>query len=585
MLEQQVKEAVSSALRDLYGLEVPESKIDLKRPSNMAWGDVALGCFPFAQIVAIPSNEIARALARHVTRTPSISVAEQVGPYLNVRLDSELLFEEAISMAREKDANLLGSQRIMVEYLSPNTNKPLHLGHVRNGVLGSALANILEAVGHSVVRANLVNDRGVHICKSMVAWERFANGSTPESTKAKGDHFVGDWYVKFSQEEKTDPTLEVAATDMLRSWEAGDAKVLELWRMMNGWVYEGFAQTYQRYNFHFAKEYHESNLYLLGKDIIREGVERGVFVRNNQDDAVVFRLDEETFGKNPDGSPKVATLLRKDGTSVYLTQDVGTAVRKVEDFSLDRSIYVVASEQQYHFQVLFAILKGLGYPWASKCYHFSYGMVELPEGRMKSREGNVVDADDLADHMTALATEAIRIRPSGLGLTDAQIVGRAELIAMAAIKFYLLRVTPKTTIRFNPEKSLSFEGDTGPYCLYAYVRIRSIIERARQMGIQTDNGGKKDSVGKLQEIEERVLALNLLELPNAIRSSAMAYDPSILTDHILQIARSFNQFYAKHSVLGGDRAFVENRLALLNATAEGLRWGLSLLGINVLEAM
>ena len=584
MLEQQVKEVVSLALRDLYGLEISESQIDLKRPSNAEWGDVALGCFPFAKIVAVPPNEVAKSLAQHLDAAPPISSAEQVGPYLNVRLDSGLLFEEAISIAREKDAKLPWPQRIMVEYLSPNTNKPLHLGHVRNGVLGSALANILEVVGHSVVRANLVNDRGVHICKSMVAWERFANGSTPESIKMKGDHFVGDWYVKFSQEEKTDPTLEVAATEMLRSWEAGDAKVLELWRMMNGWVYEGFAQTYQRYNFRFAKEYHESDLYLLGKDIIREGVERGVFVRN-QDGAIVFRLDEETFGKNPDGSPKVATLLRKDGTSVYLTQDVGTAVRKVEDFSLDRSIYVVASEQQYHFQVLFAILKGLGYPWASKCYHFSYGMVELPEGRMKSREGNVVDADDLADHMTALATEAIRIRPGGLGLTDAEIAGRAELIAIAAIKFYLLRVAPKTTIRFNPEKSLSFEGDTGPYCLYAYVRIRSIIERARQMGIQTDSGSRKDSVGKLQEIEERVLALNLLELPNAIRGSAMNYDPSILTDHILQIARSFNQFYAKHSVLGGNREFVEDRLALLNATAEGLRWGLSLLGIDVLEAM
>lgn len=600
MIEEHVRKALTSALRDLYGVDIPESQIDLKQPPNPVWGDIAFNCFSFAKmekmkavptveiakITAVPTTEIAQSLAENLSKIPTISSVQQSGPYLNIRFNSDILFRAAVTVGREKDARLSESQCIMVEYLSPNTNKPLHLGHVRNGVLGSALANILEAVGHSVIRANLVNDRGIHICKSMIAWEHFANGATPESTKTKGDHFVGDWYVRYSQEEKLDPTLEVTATEMLQKWEAGDAGTLELWRMMNGWVYSGFAQTYERYNFRFDKEYHESDLYLLGKDTILDGLEKGVFVRNT-DGAVVFRLDDKKiFGVNQDGSPKISTLLRRDGTSVYLTQDVGTAIKKVEDFSADRSVYVVASEQRYHFQVLFAILRALGYPWAERCYHFSYEMVELPDGRMKSREGNVVDADDLADHMAVLAQKAIRSRPNNSGLTDAEIALRAEKIALAAIKFYLLRVDPQTIIRFDPEKSLSFEGDTGPYCLYAYVRIRSILARAQEVGwYETGTGAEKGHFGKLQEIEERVLALNLSQLPNVIQSSAISYNPSMLADQILKIARSFNQLYAKHSVLSGDQDLVEERLALMNATAEALRWALSLLGIDVLEAM
>lgn len=503
------------------------------------------------------------------------------GTYLNIRLKPTALFSAAFIAATDKDAIInLGSDRIMVEFLSPNTNKPLHLGHLRNGATGSAVSNILEAVGHSVIRANLVNDRGIHICKSMLAWQLFGNGATPESTGMKGDHFVGDWYVRFSQEVKNNTSLNVQAEDMLLKWEAGDPEVLGLWAEMNNWVYKGFGQTYSRFGFHFAKQYYESELYMLGKDIVQAGLEKGIF-RHTEEGAVVFPLDPKKFGMNADGSEKLATLLRKDGTSIYLTQDLGTAVMKVEDFNADRSIYVVACEQQHHFQVLFAILQALGYQWAPNCYHLSYQMVNLPDGKMKSREGTVIDADDLANEMATMANEAIRQKHSGEELTEEEVVVRAEKIALAAIKFYLLRFDPQTTIRFDPKKSLSFEGDTGPYCLYAYTRIQSILQRAKLQGLNPDSG----NFNRLGEAEERIIALNLISLPVTIQRAAASYNPAMLAGYVLELAHSFNAFYAKHQVISEDRQLAQQRLGLISAVAEGLRWGLSLLGIETLDAM
>lgn len=574
MLEN-LKVAALSAFPELAGLQMPE----FKRPPDQKLGDYAMNCGPLVKPLGRPVAEIAQAISVAVSACPEVASVSVTGAFINTRLKPEALFAEAAKVAADRNARLPNGQRIMVEYLSPNTNKPLHLGHLRNGALGSSLANILEAAGHEVVRANLVNDRGVHICKSMVAWQRFADGQTPESSGKKGDHFVGEWYVRFSQESKTNPSLEQQAQDMLRSWEEGNPEVRTLWSTMNQWVYAGFSETYTRFSFRFDKEYHESDLYLLGKDIVQQGLDKGVFVRL-EDGRIVFPLDSKEFGTNKEGGQRFSTFLRNDGTSIYITQDLGTAVMKVEDFHIDRSIYVVADEQRNHFQVLFAALRSLGYPWAPMLYHRSYAMVELPEGKMKSREGTVVDADDLASEMAAMAAAAICERHTDKKLSEEEVVRRAEKIAISAIKFYLLRFDPNTTIKFSPKDSLSFEGDTGPCCLYAYARAQSILLRARQQKLAF-----AETFADLGEPEERVLALDIVELPAAIQQAAKACDPSIVANQALKLARSFNQFYQKLPVLTADGAVARQRLALVQASARALQWALSLLGIETLDAM
>lgn len=558
-----------------FTLKVPA----FRRPPDQKLGDYALNCGVLAKELRRPAGEIAQAIAEAASVYGEVAEATAVGAFVNIRLRPEVLFAEAVKAAADKNARLPQGQRVMVEYLSPNTNKPLHLGHLRNGALGSSLANILEAAGYDVVRANLVNDRGVHICKSMVAWQRFAAGATPESAGKKGDHFVGGWYVRFSLEAKTNPSLEQEAQSMLRLWEEGGSAVKALWQAMNEWVYAGFAQTYDRFGFRFDKEYRESELYLLGKDIVQKGLDKGVFVRL-EDGRVVFPLDSEQFGKGREGEERYATFLRGDGTAIYITQDLGTAVMKVEDFHIDRSIYVVANEQRNHFQTLFAALRALGYPWAPMLYHRSYAMVELPDGKMKSREGTVVDADDLADDMASMATAAVRERHSADTISEEEVAMRAEKIAIAAIKFYLLRFDPNTTIKFNPKESLSFEGDTGPYCLYAFARAQSILSRAKSNGMAV-----AESFANLGELEERALALDILDLPRTIQSAAGSYDPSVVANHTLKLARDFNVFYQKIPVLSANQEVAQQRLALVQASAEALRWALSLLGIKTIDAM
>lgn len=574
MLES-LNEVVLSAFPEFARQQVPK----FRRPPDPKLGDYAMNCGPLVKSLRRPIAEIAQVISAAASACPEVASASVAGAFVNIRLKPEALFAEAIQVAASKNARLPNGQRVMVEYLSPNTNKPLHLGHLRNGTLGSSLANILEAAGHEVVRANLVNDRGVHICKSMVAWQKFAGGLTPGSTGKKGDHFVGEWYVRFSQESQTNPSLEQEAQNMLRQWEEENPEVRALWSTMNQWVYEGFSQTYSRFGFRFDKEYRESDLYLLGKDIVRQGLDKGVFVRL-EDGRVVFPLDPKEFGTNQEGKQRFSTFLRADGTSIYITQDLGTAVMKVEDFHIDRSIYVVADEQRNHFQVLFATLRALGYPWAPMCYHRSYAMVELPDGKMKSREGTAVDADDLADEMASMAAAAVRERHADQSLSEDEITKRAEKIAIAAIKFYLSRFDPNTTIRFNPKDSLSFEGDTGPYCLYAFARARSILSRAKRQ-----NNTCADSFADLGEPEERMLALDITELPTAIQRAAESYDPSVVANQALQLARGFNQFYQKHPVLTANQSIAQQRLALVQAAAEALRWALSLLGIETIDVM
>lgn len=557
------------------------TRIEVRRaPSKM--GDYAVNCSGAAEALGQDVQALAATLAEELSQTPEVEEVSTAGAFVNFRLKPETLFGGAFETTASKNAaGAVSPERIMVEYSSPNTNKPLHLGHLRNNTLGSSLANILAAAGHNVTRACLVNDRGVHICKSMLAWQRWGNGLTPKQAGMKGDHFVGEWYVKFTNEARTNAKLEEDIAEMLRKWEAGDPATLELWRTMNAWVYEGFATTYTRYGYRFDKVYYESDLYKLGKDLVQMGLDGKVF-QTNSDGNIVFRLTPKVFGLSKEGKAKFATVIRGDGTSVYLTQDIGTAARKVEEYMLDRSIYVVGNEQDHHFAVLFAILKSLGYDWAKKCYHLSYAMVELPSGRMKSREGTVVDADDLLDGMVELASDAVREKHSKEGLSEDEVARRAECIAVAAIKFYLLRFGSRSKIKFDPEKSLAFEGDTGPYCQYAYARACNILAKAAAEKLKPST----DDYTSLTQLEERTLALDLLEIPTVIAGAAESYDPMAVATHALRIARDFSVFYQRCPVIAAEApTLISARLALVQAAAEGLKWTLSLLGIDVLESM
>ena len=575
-----LKERVRRSLKE-QGIAVGVEAIQLQAaPPHL--GDVSVCCGPIAKKHGASGQELASNVARALRDLPCVISAEETGMYVNVRLEPSALFSAAVTAASEKNIQTRVSERVMVEFLSPNTNKPLHLGHVRNGAIGASVANLLEARGHTVIRANLVNDRGVHICKSMLAYERYGNGSTPFSAQRKGDHFVGDWYVKFADDLKSDPSLEGQAIDMLKRWEDGDPDVLDLWRRMNAWVYEGFEETYTRYGFHFNVVYYESDLYKLGRDIVRDGLASGILEKS--DGAIVYRLlPVEKYGINPDGNPHVVVIMRSNGTSMYITQDIGIAVKKIQDHNLDRSIYVVACEQDHHFKSLFAILEALGYDWAAKCRHLSYQMVELPEGKMKSREGNVVDADDLLDTMTASAKEMILEREGGAG-DEEDTARRAETIALSAIKFYLLRFGAQRRVKFDPKSSLAFEGDTGPYLLYTNARIRSLLRKGADQGYPVPVETPLAFI-KLGNAEERSLAFALAAFPDEVRIAADNYSPAHLADRLLSLGKSFNRFYKEHPILSDDRDATFERLVLSSAVSESLSWGLRILGIETLEKM
>jgi arginyl-tRNA synthetase len=469
----------------------------------------------------------------------------------------------------------------MVEYLSPNTNKPLHLGHLRNGALGMSVARLYEATGHWVVKANLINDRGVHICKSMLAWQRWGYESTPESVGKKGDHFVGNWYVRFAQEADRDADLENQVQQMLLLWEAGDRETVDLWKTMNDWVYDGFSRTYENFGLEFDVFYYESNTYKLGKDVIQKGLAAKVFAKDAHGNTV-FQLPAKEFGQEKNGEAKKVTVLRPDGTSLYITQDIATSILKIEEHSLNFSIYVVGSEQEYHFKCLFQILADIGYEWAKDCYHLSYGMVYLPEGKMKSREGKIVDADDLIAEIKKLAENEIRQRNPQGTLSDNEVKSRAEKIGIGAVKFYLLRVRPTQSINFDPAESISFDGFTGPYCQYAYARIFGILGKAGSTGLELENV----DFAQLGNPEEWQLLQKLIEFPAEVEGATRELNPSRVAVHIFNTAKAFNQFYNKHPVIKAENdKLVNARLALIKATAVVLKKGLNLLGIAVLENM
>lgn len=525
-------------------------------------------------------------IAKFVADIPADDVIEKVsivGPYVNFKVRNSAYFGSIFSEVIEKGSlfgtsNVGSGQKVMVEYLSPNTNKPLHLGHLRNGSTGMSISNILAFCGYDVVKSNLVNDRGVHICKSMLAWQRWGNGETPQSTGLKGDHFVGKWYVRYSQEEENNPLLAEEVQAMLKKWEEGDPETMALWEKMNGWVYDGFAETYRDFGLEFDTFYYESQTYMLGKDIIEEGLAKGVFKRDEKN-IVTFFLPEE-FGKDKEGNDKRVTVLRSDGTSVYITQDLGTALKKVEDHKLNRSIYVVGSEQVHHFKCLFMILKALGYEWAENCFHLSYGMVYLPEGKMKSREGKVVDADNLIKDVEEIVSGEIKKRNPDIPADELE--RRAHIIAIGAIKFHLLRVTPGQDIHFDPKESVSLDGFTASYCQYAYVRAAAILRAVKD---SIDEIGDID-FSVLGEREEIILAQKIMQFPEMIELAAKELNPSRIASHVFEIAQAFSQFYNKHSVLKIENELTKKaRLALVRATSIAISNGLHLLGIETVEEM
>ncbi len=565
--------------------------LNLVYPPGLEMGDFACGCFPMAKQYRRSPNEIAQKIAENISVGKIIQKVDASGPYINIKVSNTVLFGEICSdiiIKQEKfcTLNTGDKKRVMVEYLSPNTNKPLHLGHLRNGALGMAIANLLAAAGHHVVKANLINNRGVHICKSMLAWQRWGNGVAPKSESIKGDHFVGKWYVRYAQEAEKDPHLETEVQEMLQQWEAGDPEIVKLWKMMNEWVYQGFSETYEKFGLKFDVFYYESDTYKLGKDIITQGLERQIFQKVLRDDGagenVVFHLPVEKFGREKNGDSKKITVLRDDGTSLYMTQDIGTAILKATEHNLDRSIYVVGSEQVHHFQCLFEILKAFGSPWSDGCYHLSYGMVYLPEGKMKSREGKVVDADDLIEEIEKLAAQEISRRNVENPLSQQELDIRKHIIGQGAIKFYLLRVKAMQDIHFDPQESISFDGFTGPYCQYAYARISGILRNADDPGL-TDKYGDGALLGNDEELQ---LMRHLIRFPEELEIAVNDLTPSRLAVHVFNTAKSFNQFYNKHQVIHADtKELAKARLLLIKATGTALKTGLNLLGIDVLERM
>jgi arginyl-tRNA synthetase len=583
-LKQSILERIGAAANIAFGQD--PRQLELGFPPSCEMGHLAVGCFPLAKQFKKSPADIARLIADQLKPDSIIAEATAAGPYINLKINPQVLFGDIcrqIITAGERygDSDIGQGKRAMVEYLSPNTNKPLHLGHLRNGALGMAVAKMLQATGHWVIKANLINDRGVHICKSMLAWQRWGEGQTPQSEGIKGDHFVGKNYVRYAREVENDPSLDGEVQQLLQQWEAGDPDIVALWQKMNSWVYDGFAETYRQFGLEFDTFYYESDTYKLGKDTIQAGLQKNVFATDERGNTV-FYLPETEFGRDKNGEFKKITVLRPDDTSLYISQDIGTAILKINDHQLDYSIYVVGSEQEYHFKCLFLILDALGYAWARDCHHLSYGMVYLPEGKMKSREGKVVDADDLIAEMKKLAMAEIRQRDPENLLAEAEVVRRADTIGVGAIKFYLLRVRPTQSINFDPIESISFDGFTGPYCQYAYARIFGILEKSDQGLPEIDNC----DFSVLGNAEELLLLQKLILFPGEVRSAVSEFNPSKIAVHVFNTAKAFNQFYNKHPVLHAeDTRLVSARLALIKATAVVLKKGLNLLGVDVLENM
>ena len=550
-------------------------------PPKPDMGDFAFAMFPFAKAFRKSPQDIAAAVLSALESDTEASVAGSFsvsGPYVNVKVemaDTAAAMIKTILETKEKYGlgKSLGGKKIMVEFSCPNTNKPLHLGHLRNDSIGACIARILAAAGAEVMKVNLINDRGIHICKSMLAYKKFGEGSTPESTGVKSDHFVGDYYVKFDKWSKEDEQALPQAQKMLQDWEAGDEETTELWKKMNKWTIDGVLQTYEATGISFDKFYYESNTYKSGKDEVLKGLENGIFYKE-EDNSVWIDLSDIKLDKK--------VLLRGDGTSLYMTQDLGTAIERHGDWPFDQLIYVVGSEQQYHFRVLFDILKRLGYSWANDLKHLSYGMVNLPDGKMKSREGTVVDADDLVEQLTEMAKVEIKSKKRADEISD--IDETARDIALGALNYYLLQVSPTKDMIFNPAESLSFNGNTGPYLQYTGARISSMIRKFNDKSAEFS--GIEPDTSLLTVEEEKEILKMLISFPEIVEEAASEMNPSCLTAFMYELAKTFSRFYHDNPVLKNeDKILAVTRMTLSKAVLQVLKNGFSLIGIPFLEKM
>lgn len=595
-IELNLQEAVLEAIKALYNTEADASQITLQKTKKEFKGHYTLVTFPLLRISRKKPEETAQDIGAYLAeKCPIVAEFNVIKGFLNLSVASDAWVEVLETLNGNPNHGFTpvtnDAPLYMVEYSSPNTNKPLHLGHVRNNLLGHSLCEVLEANGKRVVKTNIVNDRGIHICKSMLAWQKWGNGETPESSGKKGDHLIGDYYVLFDQKYKAElaslqenglskeeaeanSTLMEQAREMLRKWEAGDEETVELWKQMNDWVYAGFDETYRELGVSFDKIYYESETYLPGKDEVLRGLQEGIFYK--KDDGSVW-ADLSSQGLDH------KLLLRADGTSVYMTQDIGTAKLRFDDYPIDTMIYVVGNEQNYHFQVLSILLDMLGFEFGKGLVHFSYGMVELPEGKMKSREGTVVDADDLMAEMIETARET----SAELGKLDEASPEEAEAIArmvgLGAIKYFILKVDPKKNMTFNPQESIDFNGNTGPFIQYTHARVRSILRKAEEQGIVVP--GELDRSAALSEKEEGLVQL-LTEFGTVVKQAGSEYNVSLIGNYVYDLAKEFNQFYHDHPILREEdearRAF---RLVLAKNVALTIKRGMKLFGIDVPERM
>ncbi len=561
---------------------ISRAQVVMEVPPKPEMGDIAFPMFPFAKVFKKAPVEIAEEIIENIKSLEKKlqGTASASGPYVNIYLNRGELSENIITDVLNKKENFgitesLKGRKIMCEFSCPNTNKPLHLGHLRNDILGESVSRILKANSAEVLKVNLINDRGIHICKSMLAYKLKGNGTTPESEEIKSDHFVGKFYVKYDSMVKENPEIEEKARELLVAWENGDREVIELWKKMNKWTIDGIEKTYEKTGISFDKVYYESNTYSLGKEEILKGLKSGVFYKKD-DGSIWVDLSKDNLEHK--------VLLRGDGTSLYITQDIGTAIMRHEDWPFDKLIYVVASEQKYHFSVLFKVLNILGLSWADNLYHLSYGMVNLPEGKMKSREGTVVDADDLLSELKKLAlgeiTEKEKVRESEGEIED--LNGTAEKIALGALNYYLLQTTPVKDMLFNPKESISFTGNTGPYLQYTGARIESIFRKYEQRN--TEKG--KFNVALLTVNEEWELIKLIADFSNITINAGNELSPSVITGYLYELAKTFNKYYHDNTVLNNDDPdLIETRLCLTKAVRQVLENGLKLLAVPFLERM
>lgn len=585
LIKEKIKSGIAEILKEKYQLE--DQSIDLQETKKEFEGDFTFVVFPLTKVLRMPPPKIAQELGEELTRGLSlIEKFQVVQGFLNLSIEKGEILQNFNQLIQKEHFHLASKNRkVLVEYSSPNTNKPLHLGHLRNNFLGYSVSKIMEAAGYTVVKTNLVNDRGIHICKSMLAYELFGNQETPASSGIKGDHLVGKYYVLFDQHYKKEieelvsggmdqemakkeaPLLK-KAQEMLLAWEQGDEAVVDLWRRMNEWVFAGFEQSYEQMGVEFDRIYKESNTYLLGKELVEEGLKMGVFFQK-ADGSVWINLEEEGLDEK--------LVLRKDGTSVYITQDMGTAKLKYEDYGMDRSIYVVGNEQDYHFEVLFSILKKLNKPYSTGNYHLSYGMVDLPSGKMKSREGTVVDADDLMQEMIETAKERTLELGKIDGFSEEESNALFKNLGLGALKYFLLKVDPKKRMLFDPNESIDFQGNTGPFIQYTHARICSIERKMLEQGIHL---GPIELNLEIAEIEKELI-LVLGKYTNILEEAAREYSPSTIAQYIYDLAKLFNRFYYELSILGEDNTEIKNcRLNLAVQTRKTIDHGCSLLGIT-----